>query len=81
MIAYEVTVFDDPSGNGGVHDIVTGTSGTFTAASGAPTEFASSGGVSFSPGDSKTFKFATAGTYSFTCTIHPSMHATVTVTA
>jgi plastocyanin len=72
--------FNDPASSGGTHIIVTGTSGTFAAASGAPTEFATASGVSFSPGDSKAIKFPTAGTYTFTCTIHPSMHATVTVT-
>lgn len=73
--------FNDPSDTGGVHDIVTGTMGKFTAAAGAPAEFAVATGVTFAPGDSHTYKFTTAGTYSFTCTIHPSMHATVTVTA
>ena len=79
--AGQSVTFDDPTDTGGVHEIVTGTTGKFTAANGAPTEFASASGVSFAPGDSKTIKFTTAGTFSFTCTIHPSMHATVIVTA
>jgi plastocyanin len=33
------------------------------------------------PGDKKTVTFPTAGTYQITCTIHPSMQATITVTA
>jgi plastocyanin len=79
--AGQSVTFNDPSNTGGVHDIVTGTTGKFTAAAGAPAEFAAAAGVTFAPGDSHTYKFTTAGTYSFTCTIHPSMHATVTVTA
>lgn len=78
--AGQSVTFDDPSASGGIHDIVTGTMGKFTAAAGAPADFAAAAGVTFSPGDSHTYKFATAGTYSFTCTIHPSMHAVVTVT-
>jgi plastocyanin len=35
----------------------------------------------FSPGTSKVIVFPTAGTFSITCTLHPSMQATVTVTS
>jgi plastocyanin len=72
--------FNDPSDGGGFHNIVTGTNGTFSAESGAPSEFTSQG-ITFAPGDAKTVKFTKAGTYQFTCTIHPNMHATVTVSA
>jgi plastocyanin len=71
--------FNDPSDTGGSHVLVTGTNGQFAAASGAPSQFASSDGINFAPGDSMTIKFPTAGTFSITCKIHPSMHATVTV--
>lgn len=71
--------FSDPADSGGVHNIVTGTSGKFTAEPGAPLAFATASGVNFAPGDSQTFTFTTAGTYTFTCTIHVSMRATVTV--
>lgn len=77
--AGQAVTFNDPSATGGIHNLVTGTNGTFAAAPGAPSEFASSSGVSFNPGTSKTFTFPTAGTYSITCTIHPSMEATITV--
>jgi plastocyanin len=76
--AGQTVTFDDSSG--GVHDLVTGTNGKFTAASGAPTEFSSSDGIDVQTGDIKTVTFATAGTYQITCTIHPSMQATITVT-
>ena len=71
--------FDDSSG--GTHDLVTGTNGQFTAATGAPNEFSTKDGLSLSAGDKKTITFANAGTYQITCTIHPSMQATITVTA
>ncbi len=77
--AGQAVTFSDPSASGGIHDLVTGTNGTFASASGAPPEFGNSGGVMFSPGDSKTITFPTAGTFSITCTIHPPMQATITV--
>jgi plastocyanin len=75
--AGQSVLFSDP---GGVHNLVTGTHGQFSAATGAPSEFAASSGVDFSPGDMKTIKFPTAGKFNITCTIHPSMQASVTVT-
>ena len=78
--AGQAVTFDDPSSGGGVHNLVTGTKGVFSAAPGAPDQFASAAGVNFNPGDKKTITFATAGTYQITCTIHPSMQASVTVT-
>ncbi|HEU5438843.1 MAG TPA: plastocyanin/azurin family copper-binding protein [Ktedonobacterales bacterium] len=77
--AGDAVTFDDSSG--GTHKLVTGTNGQFTAATGAPTEFSSADGVSFSPGDKKTVTFPTAGTYQITCVFHPSMQATITVTS
>ncbi|HEY1388587.1 MAG TPA: plastocyanin/azurin family copper-binding protein [Ktedonobacterales bacterium] len=71
--------FADSADNGGAHIIVTGTHGQFAAAPGAPSAFATNEGVTFSPGVSFTYKFTTAGTYHFTCKIHPDMQATVTV--
>jgi plastocyanin len=77
--AGQSVTFDDSSG--GTHHLVTGTNGQFTAASGAPSEFSTSAGLDLAPGDKKTVTFPTAGTYQITCTIHPSMQATITVTA
>lgn len=65
----------------GTHDLVIGMQGTFSAQNGAPSELNSSSGLSFSPGDSKSVTFPTAGTYPVTCTIHPNMQATVVVTS
>ncbi len=70
--AGQSVTFNDPEADGGVHNLVTGSAGHFTAATGAPSEFASSGGVNFSPGDTMTIMFPTAGTFSITCTIHPA---------
>jgi plastocyanin len=70
--------FDDSAG--GPHNLVTGTGGAFAAETGAPSEFGSSG-LAFSGGDTKTVTFATVGVYHITCTLHPSMQATITVTA
>ncbi len=79
--AGQSVTFDDPSSSGGTHDLVTGTNGKFAAAAGAPSEFSSSSGIMFNPGDNKSITFPTAGTYQITCTIHPSMLATITVTS
>lgn len=77
--AGESVTFDDPGDGGGVHQLVTGTDGQFTAVAGAPKEFATSSGTMFSPGVSMTITFSKPGTYLITCTIHPSMQATVIV--
>lgn len=79
--AGQAVLFDDPSTGGGVHNLVIGHGGQFSAMSGAPTEFNSASGTSFAPGDQKSIVFASAGTFPITCTIHPSMQVTVTVTA
>ena len=76
--AGDSVTFDDS--NGGTHQLVIGTGGQFTAATGAPSELNSDSGVMFNFGDKKTITFANAGTFSITCKIHPSMQATVTVT-
>jgi plastocyanin len=75
--AGQTVTFDDSQG--GPHHLLTGSNGTFTAQTGAPSEFGSNGTM-FAGGDTKTVTFATAGTYMITCTFHPSMEATVTVT-
>ncbi len=71
--------FDDS--NGGTHVLVIGSGGQFKAQSGAPSSLNNASGVAFAPGDTKLITFPTAGTYRITCKIHPSMQATVTVTA
>jgi plastocyanin len=78
--AGQAVKFDDPASGGGTHNLVTGHGGIFAAQTGAPSEFATSSGLSFSAGDSKSVVFPTAGTYTITCTIHASMLATITVT-
>lgn len=77
--AGESVVFDDSAG--GPHDLVIGTHGTPSAEAGAPSQLNNSSGIDFGGGDKQTVVFPTAGTYNITCTLHPSMQATVTVTA
>ena len=76
--AGQAVKFDDSAG--GAHHLVAGTDGKPSSEAGAPSELGSSG-LSFSGGDVKIVTFPTAGTYQITCTIHPFMQATVTVTA
>jgi plastocyanin len=61
ITAGQAVTFDDSSG--GTHDLVTGTNGQFTAATGAPNEFSTSDSLSLSAGDKKTVTFKTAGMY------------------
>jgi plastocyanin len=75
--AGQAVKFDDT--NGGPHNLLTGTNGTLTPATGAPSELSGSG-LPFHGGDSQTVTFPTAGTFMITCTFHPSMEATITVT-
>src|SRR6476469_9165750 len=51
ITAGQSVTFDDSSG--GTHDLVTGTSGQFTAATGAPDEFSTKDGLDLSAGDKK----------------------------
>ena len=76
--AGQAVTFDDT--NGGPHNLVTGTHGAFSQEAGAPKEFTSSG-IMFAGGDKVVIMFPTAGTYHITCTFHPPMQATVTVSA
>jgi plastocyanin len=77
--AGQAVLFDDPAASGGIHNLVTGRNGTYQAMPGAPSAFTPSG-IPFSPGTSTAIVFPTAGTYTITCTFHPTMLATVSVT-
>jgi plastocyanin len=74
--AGQTVAFDDS--NGGPHNLVTGMHGSPSPETGAPQALEGSG-LPFSSGDIHTVIFPTAGTYHITCTFHPSMQATVTV--
>jgi len=76
--AGQTVKFDDSAGS--THNLVTGTDGKPSSEAGAPSELEGNG-LSLSGGDVKIVTFPTAGTYQITCTIHPFMQATVTVTA
>jgi len=76
--ALQSVIFDDTAG--GTHDLVTGISGRFLATPEAPSELSSADGLRLTAGDKKTITFMTPGTYQITCTLHPSMEATIIVT-
>jgi len=78
--ASQAITLDDPAASGGTHNLVTGTHGLFAPAPGAPRALTSSAGIDFQPGDKQIVTFAHPGTYHITCTIHPMMQATMTVT-
>src|SRR5579884_4014325 len=61
ITAGQSITFDDPSSSGGIHHLVTGSNGQFSAQAGAPSEFATADGINFNPGDSKIITFPTAG--------------------
>lgn len=69
-----------PRGGGFFHQLVTGTNGHFSAAMGAPSEFATADGLFIHIGDTKMVLFTHAGVFHITCIIHPGMQATITVT-
>ncbi len=81
IAAGQTVIFNDPSDTGGTHLLTTGSNGTFSVEPGAPAELSMPRGLPFSPGDSKTIVFPTAGTYHITCEIHPSMEVVITVTS
>ena len=76
--AGQSVTFDDSAGS--VHNLVTGANATFAQEAGAPSQFTSSG-IMFNAGQVTTIVFPTAGTYMITCTFHPNMEATITVTS
>jgi plastocyanin len=73
--------FSDPSGSGGPHRLSTGQDGNYAQENGAPAELSDPNGVDFTLGTDKTYVFATPGTYTITCLIHPSMNLVIQVVA
>jgi plastocyanin len=68
----------DSQDGGGTHNLCIGQNGTCDSNPSGPSELAGPG-MMFSPGTTKDVTFSAAGTYHITCTIHPSMNVTVTV--
>ncbi len=77
--AGQAVKFIDAS-DGAPHKLVIGTNGTWTATDGAPSQLNNSAGMSINPGQTIDVVFSTPGTYPVTCTVHPAMQLTVTVT-
>jgi plastocyanin len=75
--AGQAVAFDDSQG--GPHNLVVGTHGSPQTEAGAPSQLTGNG-IMFSGGEVTDVTFSTPGTYMITCTIHPSMAATITVT-
>jgi plastocyanin len=71
--------FNDPTATGALHILCFGHDQICKANAQGPTDLNASAGVTFNPGDSKSYTFATAGTYEVTCTVHPNMDVTITV--
>jgi plastocyanin len=69
--------FDDT--NGGYHIICLGTDQVCDQTATGPSELMGQG-FTINAGQTKDVTFASAGTYKITCTVHPSMNLTVTVT-
>jgi plastocyanin len=71
--------FADAAG-GATHFLTTGQNGAYASESGAPAQLSAATGMQIDPGQSDAITFATAGTYHITCTVHPGMNVTITVT-
>lgn len=78
ITAGQAVHFVDPQSSGGAHNICVGTSGQCDTSGKGPSALQKPG-MMLSPGDTKDVTFDTAGTYTITCTFHPSMLLTVTV--
>jgi len=73
-------IFSDDQATGTTHILVIGQQGAPKAEDGAP-DFGTNG-IMTNPGDNKSSPpFMTPGIYHVTCTIHPQMNLTITVTA
>jgi plastocyanin len=71
--------FNDPTATGNLHILCFGNNQICKANAQGPADLNANAGVTFNAGDSKSYTFATAGTYEVTCTVHPNMDVTITV--
>lgn len=71
--------FVDPSKGGGAHNLYFGNHGQFIPNRNGPGDFNSKAGVTFNPGDTKTYTFAKSGVYEVTCATQPLMNVIITV--
>jgi plastocyanin len=61
------------------HILVVGQTGKWVSTSGAPTELNNADGQIVTAGKEVSVVFPTPGTYTITCTVHPAMLITITV--
>jgi len=64
---------------GSPHVLCFGSNGQCHSNADGPSDFNKSDGETINPGESKQETFSKAGTYKITCTVHPLMELTVTV--
>lgn len=80
--AGQAVTFTYTNPDSGPHPLVTGKTGKYIAEPGAPPELNTPDGLWFNEGDPpKAITFPTAGTFDITCTAHPAMQLTITVSA
>ncbi|HUY79443.1 MAG TPA: plastocyanin/azurin family copper-binding protein [Ktedonobacterales bacterium] len=70
--------FNDPASSGGVHIICIGHDQACKAGATGPKDLLGNG-FQIVQGQTKVVTFTTPGTYDITCTVHPNMNVTVTV--
>ena len=74
----EAVHFVNPA-SGALHVLCIGQGGACEAGASGPTELTRAEGFTIDPGQTKDITFAAAGTYKITCTVHPQMNTTITV--
>jgi plastocyanin len=65
--------------SGSTHILCIGENGSCQSGAQGPSELTAANGMQVDPGQTKSVKFDTAGTYKIACTIHPNMNLTITV--
>lgn len=78
--AGQAVIFRDPQATGAYHILCLGLDQSCKSNPQGPSELNTSSGITFNAGDpDKSIIFPNTGTFTVTCTIHPSMLLTVTV--
>jgi plastocyanin len=70
--------FIDPE-SASPHILCVGENTRCDASEPGPSELTSGNSLQVNPGETKSVKFDTPGTYKIACTLHPMMHLTITV--
>jgi hypothetical protein len=78
MVTHSVRIVD-PADTGGAHMLCVGTDGHCDANARGPSQLHGPG-LALHPGDTAVLTFSAVGEYPVTCTIHPNMNVTISVT-